>query len=93
MNKDIKEFIDNDYRYLNWIENNPTGLVVNCNRYPNSNYLKLHRATCGTITTVRRKNWTIGDYKKICSMEKRELEKWAEIEVNGKLTSCKLCNP
>lgn len=49
----IEKFIDNDDGYLNWITANPTGYVVNCNRYPRAAYLVLHRATCWTISASK----------------------------------------
>ncbi|HUV80802.1 MAG TPA: hypothetical protein VMW40_08305 [Candidatus Bathyarchaeia archaeon] len=53
----MKKFIDDDRGYLDWIDRNPRGFVVNTYRNPSSKYLILHRATCGTISTSKR---TIG---------------------------------
>ncbi len=88
----MKKFIDDDLGYLDWIHENPAGFVVNSYRKPSRKYLILHRATCWTISTPARTNWT-RDYIKICSLHKTELEKWAEREVDGNLTPCQHCNP
>lgn len=90
----IAIFKDDDNGYLNWINTNPTGFIINCERKPRTTYLFLHRATCFTITGIpaRGKVWT-KDYIKVCSISKEELEMWARREVGGKLHSCRLCNP
>jgi len=88
------EFIDNDRSYLNWISANHTGLVVNCDRKPRANYLKLHCATCRWITgkPTNGKRWTT-DYIKVCSLNRYELEAWARERVGGQLQPCGHCNP
>ncbi|KXA92037.1 hypothetical protein AKJ65_08150 [candidate division MSBL1 archaeon SCGC-AAA259E19] len=89
----VKEFVDNDNGYLAWIRNNPTGFVINAERNPSKRYLKLHKATCGTITSGKRENWTRTQYMKICSQTKEELANWAERKLAGKLDPCRICNP
>ena len=90
----MQKFIDDDRGYLHWLNANPMGFVVNCERKPRASYLILHRATCGTIRGVpaRGKRWT-ADYIKVCSLSKAELESWARREVGGEVSPCRLCNP
>jgi plasmid maintenance system antidote protein VapI len=89
----VKTFVNNDDGYLRWLRKNPTGFVLNSFRQPSSEYLILHHATCGTISTDKRTNWTTTGFIKICSLEIEELEKWAQNQVGGKLHHCKICKP
>jgi len=89
----IDIFINDEKSYLSWLRQNPNGLVVNSYAHPSPEYLILHRSTCWTISTDIRTNWTTTGYIKICSRDKRELEKWAGKEVGGKLHSCQICKP
>ncbi|MEA3254926.1 MAG: hypothetical protein U9Q22_03720 [Candidatus Altiarchaeota archaeon] len=89
----IERYIDDDGGYLDWVSTNPTGFVVNCHRQPSPKYLILHKATCGTISTPKRSNWTTITYIKICSLDKKELETWAQREISGNLKPCQICNP
>ncbi len=41
---------EDDSGYISWIENHPDGFVVNAHRKPIASYLRLHRATCFTIS-------------------------------------------
>jgi hypothetical protein len=80
----VEMFIDDDNGYLQWITANPAGFVVNCNREPHPRYLKLHRATCRTVTgtPANGQRWTTL-YAKICSLAVEELQRWAYQQVNG----------
>ena len=89
----MENFINDDDGYIGWIRNNPNGYVVNSYRKPKREYLILHRADCGQISTPKRSNWTTRNYVKFCSLDRYELENWAETELNGKLWSCRKCKP
>jgi len=89
----MEKFIDDDEGYLEWLERNPDGFVVNSHREPISRYLILHKATCGTISSPNRKNWTTGDYIKFCSSDRSELEEWALDAFNTDLWACRKCKP
>jgi hypothetical protein len=89
----VKQFIDDDSGYLRWIENNPNGFVVNCHKRPYPKYLILHHATCLTISTPANTNWTTTNYMKICSLDRNELQNWAQNKIHGRLHLCKICNP
>lgn len=92
------KFIDDDEGYLRWIDKNPHGFVINTSRNPEYGYLKLHRATCGTIKTPKRTNWTTTGYIKICSLDLEELrteyEDWIRRKnVDRRLNPCYICKP
>lgn len=93
--KIMMEFVDDEEGYLKWLQENPSGFVVNCDRTPNSEYLILHRANCGTIMHATRGpgNWTTGDYIKVCSLKVSELNEWAEKEIGGQPEPCQRCKP
>lgn len=86
-------FVDDDEGYLAWVGDHPGGYVVNCGRRPTPAYLILHRATCGSIRSDTRANWTTGDYIKVCSEDLGDLRRWASGEVGGELQPCGSCSP
>lgn len=90
---DIRQFINDDEAYLRWLEQNPQGLVVNSARVPTAAYLILHRASCGSLRPTSRGNWTTSDYIKTCSVNPRDLARWAVDETGGALHPCGLCKP
>jgi len=86
--------IKDNSEYLQWVKSNPNGFVVNSYLIPKPSYLKLHRATCRTITgKPANGKWWTKDYSKTCSHELNELETWALKDVGGSLKPCKLCKP
>ena len=95
MADEVQWFLDDDEAYLAWIQDNPQGYVVNCHRSPNPSYLKLHRATCGTMSDrpARGDTWTCGDYAKACAGDTVQLNRWALRETGGLPTLCELCRP
>ncbi len=86
-------FEDDEEEYLQWVETNPDGFVLNCERRPSARYLMLHRALCGTICTEKRINYTSTGYIKICALDKQELAAWATQETGGRFRACQLCKP
>jgi len=87
-------FIDDDNGYLQWITANPEAFVVNCARKPGPTYLKLHRATCRTVTgtPANGQRWTTL-YAKVCSASVQALRTLANEWVGGQLSPCRRCNP
>lgn len=86
-------FADNDAGYLQFLADNPDGLVVNHDRVPRSVYLILHRASCADVFRLGRAHWTDSGLVKTCSTDRGDLEDWARGEVGGSLLSCRKCNP
>lgn len=89
-------FDKRENEYLKWLEDNlednkdKEGYVINSDRQKTSPYQMLHKATCGRIGP-KIKNHTTGDYFKICSLDKNELEIWAK--KHNSLKYCGHCNP
>jgi len=91
----MERFYDNEKGYLDWEASNSTGFVINC--YKVSGPYMLHRSNCHTI--LDNKNFTTGQYYKVCSNDKEELMNWAKQErkKHGSLEPgvqrCTKCNP
>lgn len=83
--------IEDDDAYLQWVDQHPEGYIVNAQRRPTPDYLKLHRATCSFISSEARENWTTKQYIKICSLDLDQLTTWAKREVGGELKSTCYC--
>ena len=61
-------FVHDDVSYLAWLSGHPDGFVINTYSSPSPAYLKLHQATCSTISRLQpgAKTFTDGQYSKIC---------------------------
>ena len=89
----MREFIDDERGYLRWINDHSQGFVVNSHRAPPPDYIVLHNANCGSISSPKIKNYTTHAYVKYCSDDPSELHAWARSAVGGQLHSCGLCKP
>ncbi len=92
------EFLDDDEGYLAWIAANPNGFVLNVRRMADPDYVVLHRANCGSISTDKREPgaYTTRDYRKICAASVAELQRAAKREgrSDGSFSKrCGLCRP
>src|SRR5579863_3164965 len=87
----LLHFVDDDAGYLAWLADHGPEFVINTYRAPASAYLKLHRATCSTITGVpaRGATFTGGDYSKLCG-SRDDLEVFAR-NLGGDASPCGLC--
>jgi hypothetical protein len=67
--QNITRFQNDDDGYLAWIDEHPTGFVVNCAPNPSTDYLVLHRASCMHITVPgdNMEHWT-HEYIKVCAV-------------------------
>jgi hypothetical protein len=88
----IEIFQDNDQGYLKWLEDNPKGYVLNCDRVPVASYLILHQANCSTINGMPTadSSWT-RDYIKVCSRSRLALISWANSKTKGTTQFCEHC--
>jgi hypothetical protein len=85
----IEEFRDRDADYLRWVAAHRDGYVINIGR-SGRGYARLHRATCGTITS--RSPFT-GPYIKICSTALTDLDRWI-LDHSGTVPErCGTCQP
>ncbi|HYX06132.1 MAG TPA: HNH endonuclease [Bacteroidales bacterium] len=93
-------FSEKDDPYLKWMDDNPSGYVINTNRNRNTTYVTLHRSGCFTIRDYingqQKGGYTARNYIKICSNDAQELFEWAQKnrpKVKGFNSYCKKCNP
>jgi hypothetical protein len=94
------EVFRNEPDYYRWLDQNPTGFVVNSRRVPTPDYLVLHRATCRHIREPYRETesggFTERDYIKVCANNLESLRDWAA--ANGRpdrsfSLECSHCRP
>lgn len=79
--------------YLDWVAAHPAGYVVNAlTPKPNPTELVLHLGACRTINELReaRTTFTGGQYQKVCSSTRGELQVRAE-RVGSQLRACSFC--
>ncbi len=88
----VVEIPETDEAYRTWIYTNPSGYVVNSLRNPRSGQPILHRAMCDSIAPRAAERWTTGDYIKVCSTRRYELDAWAR-EHGQRLRPCEFCDP
>lgn len=81
-------FEDDEGGYFKWIQNHQNGFVINAPKYPSLASNMLHKADCTHITTDQRTNYTTGDYKKLCFMDRKDL-----VAYSGDFQICKVCKP
>jgi hypothetical protein len=89
-------FQDEDEAYASWLATNGTGYVLNAYRKPTSDYLMLHRVSCGHLHRKDDRQLKLtGDFIKICSTSVDDLQRWAELHVdpNARLDPCQVCKP
>jgi hypothetical protein len=88
------EFRDDDDGYLDWVDCNPDGYVMNILRSHNVTSARIHRAGCWTIggKNSSRVAWT-GPYVKVCAEHLAQLEQWAIDEVGELVPPCGTCRP
>ena len=95
----VLEFTGDDEAYLDWIEANPHGFVVNTPRAMPVSYMILHRATCRFISALQPQagagGFTERDYIKICAAEVDDLRGWAmhHGRSDGTFTGACPCQP
>lgn len=85
--------LNDDAVYVSWISRHRQGFVVDCQRKPTKNHLKLHRATCSLIKPHKRARLTTGAHAKACSSDAAELAAWALEQTGGGLVACSECQP
>lgn len=92
------KFENDDDGYFQWLTAHPSGYVLNVRADPDPEYVVLHRAGCGQISTTKRADgaYTAKNYRKWCGDSIDELRSAARTEgrKNGSFSKyCKLCQP
>jgi hypothetical protein len=88
----MRHFVHDDSGYLGWLAQHTGGFVINTYARPSPAYLKLHRATCPTISRLQAgaTTFTDGDYSKLCG-ERGELEEHAR-RLGVSAQRCPICS-
>jgi hypothetical protein len=92
----VIEFTQDDSAYLEWIEKNPSGYVLNSRRMADPAYMVLHKATCPHISISRSSGgYTEKEYIKICSGASNDLLEWGKQQGcrSGVSKKCLICKP
>lgn len=86
------QFEDDDTGYLQWVQANPHGYVVNVD-VPNRvlQYPMVHRATHQVISSATRSNYTTAQYIKVCGHDLAALERWSQARYGKPLHPCAQC--
>ena len=86
-------FRNDEAGYFEWVKRNRSGFIINIQRSLNPTGVKLHSATCGTVTDRYGGPYTTNQYVKVCSLDRRELIDWAREDVGGEPgTGCHCLN-
>ena len=92
------EFSRDDDRYLDWVEDNWTGFVLNVRAKNDPSYMVLHKASCWTIGAARYLPGGAVErsYRKVCSNDVEDLRRW--VKRNGRpdgtfSAECRHCSP
>lgn len=87
----MQHFVRDDVGYMRWLAQHPNGFVINTYSSPSAAYLKLHRATCASISRLQRNatTFTCGEYSKLCG-DRIELEQQAQ-RLGGTAQRCTNC--
>jgi hypothetical protein len=87
----MQHYVRNDDGYMDWISQHPDGFVINTYAKPSRAYLKLHQATCPSISRLQpgARTFTEGQYSKLCGSQ-AELEEPAR-RLGGTALPCPLC--
>lgn len=92
------QFKDDDDAYFAWLTGHPKGFVLNVRREHDPNYVVLHRAQCGSISSTKRASgaYTCKSYRKWCADSEGDLRLADKLEgrKDGTFSKrCGLCNP
>ena len=85
----------NDDEFIEWIDENPKGFVLNIHRRQDPSNIheshpRIHFANCSQLNKKPGSS-TTGDYFKVCSNSIEELEQWSWVKYQKGLNPCRIC--
>jgi hypothetical protein len=91
----VVEFRRDDAGYRAWLTAHPDGFVINTTPRYSRTYLKLHRATCPSVSQLQPgySTWTAGAYIKVCGLTRVAIQEWAHRVVGAALQDGCACRP
>lgn len=91
---DSRESAFSESEYFAWRLRHPTGFVVNIDKkHSMPQYPKVHRVSDKQLSAEVGKNFTTGDYYKLCAIELKDLEQYCRANFTRPLTYCAICKP
>ena len=82
----------NDKEYKEWLNANPDAYVLTYDApQRRAAYPMLHHASHKLIRSDEIDNYTMNEYRKVCSTKRGDLERWAEENDPRELKPCKNC--
>lgn len=87
----MQKFDQHEEDYTQWVQDNPTGFVLNAPRSGRTP-LVLHQADCHHIKPATGWNYASNTQIKVCASDRREVEAWAR-EQGGIIRDCPDCLP
>jgi hypothetical protein len=88
----IEKFVNDETGYLQWIDNNPNGYILNLDEpLVTAKYPMIHLARHKVVSSSTRTNYTTGRYFKVCSTDMDELANWAIANCGRPFTWCEVC--
>lgn len=92
MEFDSRKSTSSEDNYLGWRLKHPTGFVVNIDkRHGMKQYPMVHRVSDKQLSAEKNKNFTTGDYYKLCAIDLKALEDYCGKKFTRPLTYCKRC--
>jgi hypothetical protein len=91
----MQVFDQDDDGYVDWLESNPHGFVLNSYRRPKASYLILHQVECKSVSRIAEPpvRWTTSDFIKVCAANVAEIEAWCRKEAGSSPLACGKCKP
>ena len=91
----MRIFDRDDAGYVDWLESNPHGFVLNSYRGPKTSYLILHQAVCKSVSRIADPpvRWTTSEFIKVCATDVAEIEEWCGNKTGSSPQPCGMCRP
>lgn len=87
-NHEPQVFLNDDFRYLDWLSTHPDGWVLNVPTSVSGPVVQ-HQCKCWTIRGTR--DWTGGAYYKVASEFRESLDRWFSTHRTGIVRQCGHC--
>jgi hypothetical protein len=80
-----------EQQYVDYVKNHPDHYVLNLPRTGSTYSILVHSATCGTVSTPKRTNYTTTELIKIAFPDRDEARKHAQTVAERRGISWKVC--
>jgi hypothetical protein len=87
----VEEFFEKETEYINWLNTNPYGYVLNYFGSYNSEMNKLHRSDCRYLRRPSDEGKRTTRYKKVCSNDLEQLKAYIDREQGSAWSPCLTC--